>query len=110
MSAPLIKDNLYVVLNNSNDWTSSISLVSPIVGCSQCRILANNNALIQVSFLQDSYLLGGNSDAAAKMPGLVYAGDDKTWFKLKDHTIQFFKVSLYSNVTFDSLALNFQFI
>lgn len=110
MSAPLIKDNLYVVLNNSNNWTAQGNLVAPINGVTRCRILSNNNCMIQASFLTDCYLLSGVSPSAQKMPGLVYAGDDKTWFKVKDSTIQLFTISLYSNITFDSVALNFQFI
>lgn len=110
MSQPIIKDNLFVVLNAGNNWSSSGQLVSNITNVNKCRILSNHNALIQCNFLQDTFVLDGKELAPYKKPGLVFAGDDKTWYTVKDKTIHNPIITLYSNISFDSLALNFQFI
>lgn len=110
MSAPIIKDNLYVVLSSANNWKSEGELVAPIVNASQCRIISNQNAIIQASFIRDSYLLDSSLDTSFTLPGLCFAGDDKTWFTVKDKHIHKPIINLYSNITFDSLALCFQFI
>jgi len=110
MSEPIIKDNLYVVLSNSNQWKSDGQLTAPITGVTHCRILANQNAIIQCSFIRDAFVLDNSAVTSFTLPGLCFAGDDKTWFELKDKYIQKPIVSLYSNITFESLVLNFQFI
>lgn len=110
MSSPLIKDNLYVVLSPSNNWKSDGELVVPVQNASYCRILSNQNAIIQASFIRDSYVLDSSKATTFSLPGLCYAGDDKSWFEVKDKYIRKPIINLYSNVTFDSLALCFQFI
>lgn len=110
MSQPIIKDNLFVVLNQSNNWESRGQLVSNISNVEKCRILSNHNALIQCNFLQDTFIMDSSSNVPYKKPGLVFAGDDKTWYTVKDRNIHNPVITLYSNISFDSLALNFQFI
>lgn len=109
MSQPIIRDNLFVVLNTSNNWKSDGELTAPI-HAEYCRILSNHNALIQANFIQDTYVLDGSDTRAYKKSGLCFAGDDKTWYRLKEKTIHKPIINLYSNICFDSLALNFQFI
>lgn len=110
MSHPIVKDNLFVVLNSANGWTSSGNLNAPIINAERCRVLANNNALIKTNFLQDTYILDSTQASAYKTQGLVPTGDEKTWFVVKDKNIKNPQVTLESNITFDSLAINFQFI
>lgn len=110
MSSPIIKDNLYVVLSGANNWESKGELVAPIVNANYCRILSNQNAIIQASFIRDSFVLDSTQTTTFSLPGLCYAGDDKTWFPVKDKYIHKPIITLYSNITFDSLAICFQFI
>lgn len=110
MAEPIIKDQLFVTLNANNNYTYSGNLNAPIINKSKCRVLANNNALISTSFLQDSYIMDNNQAGAYKSPGLVYTGDDKSWFNVKDKAIRNPSVTLFSQVTFDNLSINFQFI
>lgn len=110
MSTPIIKDNLYVVLSGSNNWQSDGELVAPIVNASHVRIISNQNAIIQASFVRDSYVLDSTKDTTFTLPGLCFAGDDKTWFPVKDKYIHKPIIKLYSNITFDSLSICFQFI
>jgi len=111
MSAPaIVQDNLYCVLSPANNFSIDIQLSVPIVNKKRCRVLANNSALITTNFTRDTYILNGNFPQVTKIPGLIYTGDDQTWFDLKDPFIKNPVVSLFSEVLFDSLQINFQFI
>lgn len=110
MSGPIVKDNLFVTLNQSNGWISQGELTAPIYNAKQVRVLANHNAIIKANFISDCYILDGNSEIAKKELGICFAGDDKTWFRVKDNVINNPIVELYSSVSFDSLSINFQFI
>jgi hypothetical protein len=46
---------LYVVLNTSNNFESSINLTAPIEA-KFCRIMSNKEVLITVSFIANSYV------------------------------------------------------
>lgn len=110
MSGPIIKDNLLVILNQSNNWTSTGNLQIPVVNCTQVRILSNNSAIIQTNFTADAYILSTTNSSAIKVSGLCFAGDDKVWYDVKERNIQTPYISLYSPVNFTDLELNFQFI
>lgn len=110
MSGPIIKDNIYVVLSPANNWKSDEQLVTPVIDASFVRCISNQNAIIQASFVRDSYVLDSTKDTTFTLPGLCFTGDDKTWFPIKDKYIHQPIITLYSNITFDSLAICFQFI
>jgi len=111
MSKPILEDNLYVILNSSNNFTSTGTLSVPIQNKTKCRVLSNHTATIQTNFTRDVFVLDSQSPLATKQPGICFAGDDGVWFDLKTNYIQTPTVTLISSPTIiDSLHLNFQFI
>lgn len=72
MSQPIIRDNLFVTLNQSNGWRLEGQLNAPIYNAKHVRILSNHNAIIKTNFVSDCYLLDGNSELAIKEEGLCF--------------------------------------
>lgn len=57
-------DNLLVVLNSSNNFTSKINLTTPIVGQKYFRAIASTTVFVECSFAKSSYQLYADGSSA----------------------------------------------
>lgn len=112
MSQPVVKDNYYVVLSASNNYSNTEIIQIPIVGMSRCRILCNVNVNIQADFLRDAYIINpAVSNTYFSQTGLAAAGNKYIWYPVNNKHISKATVSLYDlPAQYSTISLCFQFI